>query len=171
MVSPAASDVMVKPLRTPGRLVFIVKQSSDRRMTMRVDYSAIKVNQAGLILLLLAAYLLDVPALVAATAVVLALSAASPDLALFGQLYRRVLQPAGLVTPHVIADDPAPHRFSQVLGATVLALSAVALLVANNLVLGWGLAALVVVLAGVNLFFGFCAGCFLYFQLARLRRA
>ena len=33
---------------------------------------------------------------------------------------------------------------------------------------GWALAILVIVLAGVNLFFGFCAGCFVYFQLQRL---
>jgi DMSO reductase anchor subunit len=35
-------------------------------------------------------------------------------------------------------------------------------------VLGWVLAWLVVVLAAVNLFFGFCAGCFAFYQLSRL---
>ncbi|HYN89016.1 MAG TPA: DUF4395 family protein, partial [Ardenticatenaceae bacterium] len=116
---------------------------------MRVDHSAIKVNQVGLIVLLVIAYLLDLPALVAVTALILALSAVSPELALFGQLYRRVLKPAGLVKPHVIPDDPAPHRFAQAVGATVLTLSALALLVARSAVVGWSLAGLVVVLAAV----------------------
>jgi len=136
---------------------------------MRVDHSAIRVNQTGLILLVLLAYLLNLPILVAVTALILFFSVLSPDLALFGQLYRRVLQPVGLVKPHVIPDDPAPHRFAQAVGSTVLALSALALLVSHNALLGWGLAALVVFLAALNLFFGFCTGCFLYYQLARLR--
>jgi hypothetical protein len=33
---------------------------------------------------------------------------------------------------------------------------------------GWLLAGIVAVLAAVNLLFGFCAGCFVYFQLARV---
>ncbi|HMQ34233.1 MAG TPA: DUF4395 family protein [Chloroflexaceae bacterium] len=35
--------------------------------------------------------------------------------------------------------------------------------------LGWALALMVVALAAINLIFGFCAGCFVYTQLARLR--
>ena len=38
------------------------------------------------------------------------------------------------------------------------------------IVAGWALAIVVIVLAAINLIFGFCAGCFVYFQLARLRR-
>jgi hypothetical protein len=33
--------------------------------------------------------------------------------------------------------------------------------------IGWALGWVVVVLAGVNLFLGFCAGCFIHYQLAR----
>lgn len=137
---------------------------------MYVDHSAIKVNQTGLIALVVLAYLLNLPALVALTAIILALGTVSPQLALFGQLYRRVLKPAKLVKPHVVRDNPAPHRFAQGLGATFLTLSALALLVTNASLIGWFLAALVVVLAAINLLFGFCAGCFLYYQIIRLRR-
>ncbi|HBY97949.1 MAG: DUF4395 domain-containing protein [Ardenticatenaceae bacterium] len=136
---------------------------------MYVDHSAIKVNQAGLIALIILAYLLNLPALVALTAIILALGTVSPALAFFGQLYRHVLKPARLVKPHVVRDNPAPHRFAQALGATFLTFSALVLLVMKASLIGWALAALVAVLAAINLLFGFCAGCFLYYQIARLR--
>jgi hypothetical protein len=68
----------------------------------------------------------------------------------------------------VHAEDPAPHRFAQGLGAAVL-LAATLALFAGAAALGWGLAFVVIGLAAINLLFGFCAGCFVYFQLARLR--
>jgi hypothetical protein len=45
--------------------------------------------------------------------------------------------------------------------------SSSALLVLNAATVGWTLAWIVIVLAAVNLFFGFCAGCFVYYQLDR----
>ena len=44
---------------------------------------------------------------------------------------------------------------------------ATVLLWSGAAVAGWVLAWVVVVLAGANLFLGFCLGCFLYYQLAR----
>lgn len=134
---------------------------------MRVDQTAIKFNQASLITLTVLAYLLQLPWLVGFVALVLALGTINPQWALFQQFYRHVLAPRGLLKPRVVPDDPAPHRFAQGVGATFLVLSTLALY-ANLPVVGWGLAAVVVVLAAINLFFGFCAGCFLYYQLVRV---
>ena len=64
-------------------------------------------------------------------------------------------------------DDPAPHRFAQALGASVLILAAGALF-AELTTLGWVLAWIVAALALINLLFGFCAGCFLFYQIHRL---
>jgi hypothetical protein len=91
-----------------------------------------------------------------------------PGGALFQQIYRRVFRPLGLLRSIVIDDDPAPHRFAQGMGAAVLSLSSLALLAFDSAALGWALAGLVAALAAVNLFFDFCAGCFVYYQLARL---
>ena len=55
------------------------------------------------------------------------------------------------------------------MGAVVLLIATISLF-AGAQVLGWGLSFVVIALAAVNLFFGFCAGCFVYFQLQRLRR-
>jgi len=134
----------------------------------KVDTTAIKFNQAGIILVVLVAFLFDLPWLVAVLAAILGLGALWPRASLFQQLYRRVLRPLGLLRPRVIDDNPVPHRFAQGMGATFLALGALLLLAVDATSAGWALAGLVAVLAAVNLFFSFCAGCFAYYQLARL---
>lgn len=136
-------------------------------MPRQVDQSALKVNQAFIIGLLLLAYLLDAVWLVAFVGLVMLVGTAVPKLSLFKQIYLKIFKPAGLVKPHVIEDNPEPHRFAQGFGGVVVVLSTVALLAGASLV-GWALAALVVVLAALNLFLGFCAGCFVYYQLNRL---
>ena len=136
-------------------------------MPRQVDQSALKVNQAFIILLLLLAYLLDAVWLVAFVGLVMLLGTAVPKLSLFKQIYLKILKPAGLVKPHVIEDNPEPHRFAQGFGGVVVVLSTTALMAGASLV-GWALAALVVVLAALNLFLGFCAGCFVYYQFNRL---
>lgn len=133
-----------------------------------VDHTALRVNQAVIIALLALAFLLDQRWLVLAVGLVMAAGTASSSLALFQRLYRDLLRPARLLAPDLRAEEATPHRFAQGLGAAVLGLASLALY-AGALTLGWGLALLVVVLAGVNLFLGFCAGCFVFFQLQRLR--
>jgi uncharacterized membrane protein YhaH (DUF805 family) len=134
------------------------------------DRTALRVNQAAIIALLVLAFLLDLPWLAALVAAVMALGTVTPQLALFQRLYRDALRPAGLVRPDLHEEDPAPHRFAQGMGAAVLLLATLALF-AGLPALGWGLALVVVALAAVNLLFGFCAGCFIFFQLQRLRGA
>lgn len=135
--------------------------------TRRVDQSALKVNQAWIISLLVLAFVLDQVWLVALVGTAMLLATAVPALAPFKRLYQHVLRPLGVVKPNVIADNPEPHRFAQGFGGVVVVASLLALL-SNQPVLGWALAWLVVGLAALNLFLGFCAGCFLYYQLNRL---
>ena len=132
-----------------------------------VDHSALRVNQAFIIALLILAFILDSPFLAALVALVMLLGTAVPRAALFKLLYRRLLQPAGLVKPNIIVDNPEPHRFAQGFGGVVLVLALIALL-AEPAFLGWALVWLVIALAALNLFLGFCAGCFLYYQLNKL---
>ena len=77
-----------------------------------------------------------------------------------------VLKPAGLLKPDPVHDEPQPHLFAQGLGAVFLFLATMAFWAGAPLV-GWGLAAIVVLLAAINLFLGFCLGCFIFYQLAR----
>jgi len=55
------------------------------------------------------------------------------------------------------------------LGAAVLALAALLLFLGFDIA-GWFFGFMVLALALVNLVFGFCAGCFLYLHLGRLRQ-
>ena len=140
---------------------------------VRFDRSVLKTNQFFIIALTIAAFVTQLDGLAAFVALVLLAGTADPRLALFQQLYLRVLKPLGLVRPRVVMDDPVPHRFTQGLGGTVLASASIALF-AGATTLGWGLAWLVVALAFLNFAFDYCVGCQIFFLLTRagvIRRA
>ncbi len=135
-----------------------------------VDHSALKVNQIGIVATVLVAFagsyfyrplLILIPLL----AVVLLLGTFAPRLALFKQLYFKVLKPRGIVKPQPVQDRPEPHNFAQGMGGVVLSISSVLLLAFP--VAGLALALLVAVLAFVNVAFGFCLGCQIYYQLGK----
>jgi hypothetical protein len=133
----------------------------------KVDTTALKFNQGAIVTLTLLGFLLDQPRLVLFVGIVLAVGTILPSAALFKQIYLKLLKPNNLLRANIIADDPAPHQFAQGVGAIFLLASSSALLVLNAATVGWTLAWIVIVLAAVNLFFGFCAGCFVYYQLDR----
>ena len=135
--------------------------------TTRFDRTSVRFNQAAIVAFLVVGFLINLPWLVVFVAVVMALGTAYPPAALFQRIYRDILRPAKLLQPDLHDEDAAPHRFAQGMGAGVLILSILAFL-AGSAALGWALALLVSALAAVNLVFGFCAGCFVYFQLQRL---
>lgn len=138
--------------------------------TRTVDHSALKVNQTGIVVTVLVAFagsvlyrplLILIPLL----AIVLLAGTVSFRLALFKQLYFHVLKPRGIVKPRPVQDRPEPHNFAQGLGGVFLALAS-ALLIPLP-VAGLALSLLVAVLAFVNLAFGYCLGCQIYYQLGR----
>ncbi len=135
--------------------------------TRKVDQSALKVNQAFIIAFLVLGFVLNAVWLVVFVAAVMLVGTVVPALSLFKGVYTRALRPSGLVKANIIADNPEPHRFAQGFGGVVL-LGAIAALLAGSAVLGWALVGLVIVLAALNLFLGFCAGCFVYYQLSKL---
>lgn len=134
--------------------------------TGRVDHTALKVNQSFIIGLLVLAFLFYEFWLVAFVGLVMLVGTIWPQAGLFKRVYSDFLKPAGLLKPDPRPDTPAPHLFAQGVGALVLLLAIVSFAAGAEIV-GWLLSALVIVLAAINLFVGFCAGCFIYFQLAR----
>lgn len=137
-------------------------------MVKKVDTTAIKFNQASIVTLSLLGFLLDQPYLVLLVGLVLAVGTVLPQAALFKQIYRQVLKPLNLLAANIIADDPAPHQFAQGVGALFLLAASSTLLAFGNPGLGWILTWVVIILAAINLFFNFCAGCFVYYQLDRI---
>lgn len=138
-------------------------------MEQHVDQTALRFNQASIIALGLLGFVLGTPLgrwLVLFTALVLAVGTVLPAAGLFKQFYARALKPLGVLRPRIVPDEPRAHRFAQGIGATVLLLASGALFVEWS-ALGWALVWLVIALAAINLLFGFCAGCFVYYQLSR----
>jgi hypothetical protein len=136
-------------------------------MSKKVDTTALKFNQASIITLTLLAFVLDQPYLILFVGLVLALGTILPQVALFKLIYLKLLKPNHILKAKVINDDPAPHQFAQGVGALFLLAGSVSLAF-NQVWLGWSLAWIVIVLAAVNLFLNFCAGCFVYYQLDRV---
>ena len=133
----------------------------------KVDHSALRTNQAFIILLLVLAFVADARWLVAFVGAVMLIGTLLPKAGLFKAVYLYVLKPAKIVRPDVKADNPEPHLFAQGVGALFLAAATLAF-VANAAVAGWVLAWIVVALAALNLFAGICVGCMMYYWFNRL---
>src|SRR5437763_669979 len=142
-------------------------QPENRSGDRKVDHSALRTNQSFIILLLIAAFVIDKWWLVAFVSAVMIIGTVFPKAGLFKAVYFKVLKPARIARPDVKIDNPEPHQFAQGLGGIFTLLSTVALL-AGATTLGWALSWLVVALAALNLFAGICVGCIMYYQLGRL---
>jgi len=92
---------------------------------------------------------------------------ASPAFNVPRLLYLRWLKPAGIVKPRVVQEDPAPHRFAQLVGGVFLAAASV-FVITGLLLVAWVLAWIVAALAFLNFAFNICVGCIMYAQLVRI---
>jgi sterol desaturase/sphingolipid hydroxylase (fatty acid hydroxylase superfamily) len=133
----------------------------------KVDHSGLRTNQAIIILGLLAGFVLDIPLIVAIVAFIMLVGTAIGRPGFFF-VYQGILRPLKIARPYVLADNPEPHRFAQGFGGVVAGLAAVLLFLGSSLA-GWALAWIVLVLAALNLFLGFCVGCAVYYWLHRLQ--
>jgi len=131
-----------------------------------VDHNAIKFTQVSIAVVGAIAFIFDLWWLVGLLALVLLVGVAYPEAGAFRLIYTRFVLPRRWLRPNLLADDPAPHRFSTGVGGVFLAVGA-GLLVGGLSWLGWALVGLVAALALVNVLFDFCAGCFIYYQLRR----
>ncbi|HEX2043661.1 MAG TPA: DUF4395 domain-containing protein [Acidimicrobiales bacterium] len=132
-----------------------------------IDPRGPRFNQAMVTLLLLVGFVLDAPVVVPAVAVVLLAGAAlGPRWGPFLRLYSEVIRPR--LAPPTTLEDPRPPRFAAAVGVLFLAASTVAFMVGSSVV-GWALALVVAVLAGLAATTGICVGCEIWLFLARRR--
>lgn len=132
-----------------------------------LDRSELRFNQMSIIGLLVLGFILNAVWLVAGVGLVMAVGTLWPRAGLFKRTYHAVVKPRGWLKPDVALDTADAHLFAQGVGALFLIAATLALLAGLD-VLGWTLTWIVIILAGVNLFLGFCVGCFVYYQLARV---
>lgn len=136
---------------------------------LRVDRNTLRTNQAFIVGLTVIAFVVGRDLgqwIVLGTGLVMLLGTLDERLALFKQVHRRLLKPAGILGADVKIEDPMPHQFAQAMGAVVLLLAFLAL-VGGATQVGWALTLIVTALAFVNLAVQFCTGCFIYYQLDR----
>ena len=132
-----------------------------------IDPRGPRFNQAVLAAALLVGFLADGRAVVPLFAVVLLLGAAlGPRFGPFLRLYADVIGPR--LRPPAVLEDPRPPRFAAAVGVAFLTAATVAF-AAGAPGLGWALALVVAVLAGVAATTGLCVGCELYVLWARRR--
>ena len=137
------------------------------RTLQKVDHSALKANQLLIISLSILAFILDQPALAAFVALVMGMGSVLKVPGFF-PIYRYILKPRGWIKPDVLDDNPEPHRFAQFLGFLFMSAGSIALF-SGAAVLGWSLVWIVIALAALNAFGGFCVGCAVYYWLSRLQ--
>jgi hypothetical protein len=133
----------------------------------KVDHSALRTNQAFIIGLLIAAFVLDAKWLVAFVSAVMLIGTFFPKIALFKAVYWYVLKPAKIARPDMRVDNPEPHLFAQGVGGVMLLAATLAFWLSAP-VAGWALSWIVVALAALNLFAGICVGCLMYYWFNRL---
>jgi Domain of unknown function (DUF4395) len=133
----------------------------------KVDLNGLKTGQAATIILLILAFVLDSWLLVFFVAIAQLLGALDTPVAPYRLFYQQVVKASGLVKPNVIPDNPEPHRFAMLVGAVFNGAATLAL-VGGVPTLGWLLVAIVIVLANLNFWLNFCAGCWMYYQFNRL---
>lgn len=133
----------------------------------KVDHAALKANQLFIIVLNLLAFIFNLPILAAFVALVMGLGSAF-KVPGFLPIYKNILKPLGWMKPDVLDDNPEPHRFAQFLGFLFMTAGSISLFLGAT-VLGWSLVWIVIALAALNAFGGFCVGCAVYYWLSRLQ--
>ncbi len=131
----------------------------------KIDHNALKANQLTIITLNLIAFIFNSWVLSGIVALVLLIGVLrkAPG---FDFIYFGVLKPAGWVKPDILNDHPEPHRFAQLLGGLFTGAGTLSLALGAPY-LGWGLIWVVIILAGLNVFGGFCMGCAVYYWMSQ----
>ncbi len=135
----------------------------------KIDKTSLKFNQACIVLFTALAFLLNTAWLAALVGVLLLLDTLVPGTGLFKLLYKNIIKPLKLLKPDIIEESSSPHRFAQGLGGSFLLLSFILVQYTGLIFIGWALSFIVIALAFINLTLDFCAGCFIYFQLQKLK--
>jgi Domain of unknown function (DUF4395) len=139
------------------------------KLNEKIDKTSLKFNQACIVIFTGLAFLLNIDWLAAIVGVILLLDTLIPGTGLFKLFYKNIVKPLNLLKPNISEESKKPHQFAQGLGGTFLILSFILLQYLGLLFIGWGLSLIVIAFAFINLTLDFCAGCFIYFQLQKLR--
>lgn len=136
---------------------------------LQIDVRGPRVGAAITFLVLVTAYLLDSPALLALQVLVFAISAiAGLRWSPYGNLFRLAKRRFPRIGPPPATEPEAGPRFSQTMGLLFTG-AGLATILAGDTTLGWALVLVVVALSGLLAATGICVGCEMYALGQRLR--
>ena len=133
----------------------------------KIDHTVIRVSQVSLIILNLLAFVLDLPVVAVISSIFMFIGVLRRKPA-YDFVYSMFIQPLKLAKPEVLLDNREPHQFAQLLGTVFTMLGSIFLMLGIP-VLGWVLIWIVIALAALNVFGGFCVGCAMYYWLGRMK--
>ena len=135
-------------------------------MASNIDHGEIKLGQLLTIALSGAALALREPLLLVILGIAFVLGGTVRWLSPFGAIYRWVVRPLGLMRSDYRLDNLQAHQFGQLVGVATAA-AAWGLIQAGYPSAGWAVVVVLIALTAIS-YFGWCIGCFLYYQLNRL---
>ncbi len=135
----------------------------------KIDKTSLKFNQGCIVVFTSLAFLLNNYWLVAFVGVVLLMDTLISGIGLFKLVYKHIAKPLKILNPNISIENKAPHQFAQGLGGSFLLLSFFLLQFLGSAFFGWAVSFIVIALAFVNLTLDFCAGCFIYFQIQKIK--
>ena len=134
------------------------------KSALYVDQHEIKFTMATTLLLLALGWVLNSWIPVAIATICQLINATGSPYAPYALIYRQVILPVNLIKPHIIPDDPIPHRFASLIGGLLTLLGAI-FLWANYLLIGWLLVLIVFTLQNLNFWVNFCLMYYLHYVL------
>jgi hypothetical protein len=140
-----------------------------KNINEKIDKTSLKFNQGCIVVFTGSAFIFNIYWLVAFVGVILLMDTLFPGTGFFKLFYKHILKPIKFLNPDISTESKAPHQFAQGLGGSLLLLSFILLQYFGSAFWGWALSFVVISLAFVNLTLDFCAGCFIYFQIQRIR--
>ena len=135
----------------------------------KIDKSSLKFNQGCIVVFTGMAFLLNNYWLVVFVGIVLLMDTLFPGTGLFKLFYKHIVKPLKILNPDISFESRTPHQFAQGLGGIFLLLSFILLKFLGSVFFGWAISFIVIALAFVNLTLDFCAGCFIYFQIQKIK--
>ena len=142
------------------------RNMSEKQETL-IDQNQIKFNMAMTASLLIIGYLLNSWILIAIAIVCQFSGAAGLSFAPYRIIYTYIVVPIGIMKPNKIPDNHTPHRFAALVAGLFNLIGVILILVGMSIV-GWIFIGIIFLFSILNLFLGFCVGCFMYYIFNKL---
>ena len=133
-----------------------------------LDANNIRTGQFLTVAMVTTAFILNRWELVAFQCGVFVLGVISSDaLDIYSWIYKGFLKPLGILKPDMRIDNVQAYRFANMIGMTVSGLASYLIYSGEYAIIGWGLVGVMMGLGSLA-FFGWCAGCFMYYMIQKI---